>query len=198
MGGIARYTQSTLQRRFDIAAHEAGHAVIAIMLGLLGGSVTIKPAGETLGTAEYFPVLFMPRRRYRPSAKSLARANILVSLAGPVAALYFRDVPIDGRCGFDAERVYAEAKAAGIEHEVERLSSYACRLVYRHREKIVRVARELVARKSGTMSASMVHRFTFHSKAEFRRMRRQFLAIRRKRSGRSEGRYRGRDKLTLG
>jgi hypothetical protein len=164
----------------DIAAHEAGHAVIAIILGFLGGRVTIKPTTDALGTAEHFPVLFMPRRRYRPNAKSLARAGILVSLAGPIAALDLRDVPIDDSCNGDIKNAYAEAKAAGIEHEVKRLITYTHHLVHRHREKIARVAYELVERKSGTMSAHMVHRLTFHSKAEFRRMRRRLLAVRHK------------------
>jgi hypothetical protein len=165
----------------DTAVHEAGHAVIAIKLGFPSGRVTIKPTTDALGTAEYSRVLIKPRRYYRPNAKSFARAVILVNFAGPIAALYLRGVSINSRCnGGDAEQVRAEAKAAGIEHEIERLATYACRLVYRHREKIARVAYELVGRKSGTMSAHMVHRFTFHSKAEFRRMRRKLLAARRK------------------
>jgi hypothetical protein len=166
--------------KFDIAVHEAGHAVIALVLGFLGGRVTIKPTTDALGTAEHFPVLFMPRRYYRPNAKSLARAGILVSLAGPIAALDLRDVPIDSRCNGDVKNAYAGAKAAGIEHEVERLITYAHRLVHRHREKIARVAYELVERKSGTMSAYMVHRFAFQTKAEFRRKRRKMLAVKRK------------------
>ena len=166
-------------RLLDIAVHEAGHAVIALVLGFLGGRVTIKPTPDALGTAEYLRLLYMPRRYYRPNAKSLARASILVSLAGPMAS----GAPIDSRCNSDIEHAYAEAKAAGIEHEVERLAAYACCLVHRHREKIARVAHELVRRKSGTMSAYMVHRFTFHSKAEFRRMRRKLLAARRKKPG---------------
>jgi hypothetical protein len=97
---------------FDIAVHEAGHAVIAIVLGFLGGRVTIKPTPDALGTAWHYPVLFMPRRHYRPNAKSLARAGILVSLAGPMAALDLRDAPIDSRCNSDAENAYAKAKAA--------------------------------------------------------------------------------------
>ena len=52
--------------------------------------------------------------------------------------------------------------------------------MYRHREKIASVAYELVERKSGTMSAYMVHRLTFYTKAEFRRMRRTLLAAKRK------------------
>jgi hypothetical protein len=168
----------------DTAVHEAGHAVITIILGFLGGRVTIQPTPDALGTAEYSRVLFMPRRYYCPNAKSFARAVILANFAGPIAALYLRGVPIDSSCnGGDAEQVYTEAKAAGIEHEVERLAAYACRLVHRHREKIARVACELVERKSGTMSAHMVHRLTFHSKAEFRRKRRKLLAVRRKMMG---------------
>ena len=167
--------------KFDIAVHEAGHAVIALVLGFLGGRVTIKPTADALGTAEHFPVLFMPRRYYRPkNPKSLARAGILVSLAGPIAALDLRDAAIDSRSNDDIKNAYAKAKAAGIEHEVERLITYAHRLVHRHREKIARVAYELAERKSGTMSAYMVHRFAFHTKAEFRRMRRKMLAARRK------------------
>ena len=95
----------------DIAVHEAGHAVVALILGFRGGRVTIKPTADALGTAEYFQLLYMPRRYYRPNAKSLARAVILVRLAGPIAALYLRDVPIDGRCNSaHAERVYAERR----------------------------------------------------------------------------------------
>ena len=154
--------------------------MIILILGFSGGRVTVKPARNARGTAEYSRVLIKPRRYYRPNAKSFARAVILANFAGPIAALYLRGVPIDSRWnGGDAEQVYAEAKAAGIEHEVDRLATYACRLVYRHREKITRVAYELVRRKSGAMSAYMVHRFTFHSKAEFRRMRRKRLAARR-------------------
>jgi hypothetical protein len=67
------------------------------------------------------------------------------------------------------------------------LTAYARRLVHRHREKIARVAYELVERKSGTLSEHMVHRLTFHSKAEFRRKRRKLLAARRKQINRSSG-----------
>jgi hypothetical protein len=167
----------------DIAVHEAGHAVIARVLGFLGGRVTIKPTTDALGTAEYFRVFYKPRRYYRPpNAKSLARAVILVQMAGPIAAFCFRDVPMDASCGGDFERAIAEAKAAGIEHERKRLIRYAYHLVQRHHEKITRVASELVERKSGTMSAYMVHRFTFHSKTEFRRMRRKMLAAQKERT----------------
>ena len=71
---------------------------------------------------------------------------------------------MDASCDGDFKRAIAEAKAAGIEHERKRLIRYAYHLVQRHHEKITRVASELVERKSGTMSAYMVHRFTFHSK----------------------------------
>jgi hypothetical protein len=171
-----------LERLFDIAVHEAGHAVIALVLGLIGGTVTIKPTPDALGTAKYSPVLIRPRRYYRPNAKSLARAGILVTLAGPVAALDLCGVRIDSRCNDDANSVYTEAKAAGIEHEVHRLTAYTRRLVMRHRDKIGRVADELYQRKSGTMSSYMVRRFTYHSRAEWRAMRRKLLAARRKRA----------------
>ena len=74
------------------------HTLWPLALGFLGGRVTIKPTTDALGTAEYFQLLYKPRRYYRPNAKSLARAVILVRFAGPIAALYLRDVPIDGRC----------------------------------------------------------------------------------------------------
>ena len=112
--------------------------------------MTIKPTTDALGTAEYFRVFYKPRRYYRPpNAKSLARAVILVQMAGPIAAFCFRDVPMDASCGGDFERAIAEAKAAGIEHERKRLIRYAYHLVQRHHEKITRVASELVERKSG-------------------------------------------------
>ena len=72
-----------LDYRLDIAVHEAGHAVIARVLGFLGGRVTIKPTTDALGTAEYFRVFYKPRRYYRPNAKSLARAVILVRWLAP-------------------------------------------------------------------------------------------------------------------
>lgn len=173
--------KAPLNDRLDIAMHEARHAVIARVLGLLGGPVTIKPTTDALGTAEYSRVLYKPRRYYRPNTKSLARAVILVQMAGPMAAFCLRGVRMDARCGDDFERAIAEAKAAGIERERKRLNQYAYHLVQRHHEKITRVASELVERKSGTMSAYMVHRFTFHSKTEFRRMRRKMLAAQKKR-----------------
>ena len=138
----------------DILMHDAGHAVVALVLGFLGGRVTIKPTTDALGTAEYFRVFYKPRRYYHPNTKSLARAVILVHMAGPIAAFYLRDVPMDASCNDDFKNAYAEANTAGIEHERKRLNQYAFRLVQRHCEKITRVASELVERKSGgTMSA---------------------------------------------
>jgi hypothetical protein len=171
--------------RFDIAVHEAGHAVVALVLGFVVTKVTIKPTPTTpeehgemlLGRMEY---ISDESRGYRRNPKSMARAQILVALGGPCAGFIMRRINIDADgCIGDFVSVFTKAKEAGIEHEVDRLIRYACRMVIRHYEKIARVAHELDRRKHGTLNWYWVHRHAYHTRSQWRALRRKVLARRR-------------------
>jgi len=163
---------------FDVAVHEAAHFVIANMFGLLNGEVTIKPTETARGLAICYPYFLWPNRQRRPNSKSIARARILVYMAGPVAAYIMRDVNIaDDRNGSDIEEISVLAKDANIEHEVKRLETYAFQLVVRHWKMIERLAIALCRQK--TLSEHRARHLIKCSDEEWRALRRKFRELRK-------------------
>ena len=121
-----------LQRR-GTAHHEAGHAVVAAVLGLAGGSVTIEPdhdsAGHTYVPDPWATLWHWEQRGKLRDASSAFLATVIARMAGAETE------PLDDWPKFEA-----------------RLRAQTRRLIRRHRQSILRVAEALIER--GTLQAN--------------------------------------------
>jgi ATP-dependent Zn protease len=139
------------------AIHEAGHAVIARVLGLSSGSVTIKPSddGEELGHA----VVGDPVRDWQRGEgprRPLMEDHVVTLYAGGeaereiLASAVVGDGPDFNKarsciCQFGVRGATFVGDEVWEKYE-ERLRKRAALLVQRHRKKIERVAQALVER----------------------------------------------------
>ena len=95
--------------RVATATHEAGHAVVARLLGLQFKSVTIVASESALGCVSFDPPpsWFTPDTEWNDDIRRLAHAFIVVSLAGPVAesTLTGHDRPLVGSWDHDYSNI---------------------------------------------------------------------------------------------
>ncbi|MEW6440720.1 MAG: hypothetical protein AB1640_07245 [bacterium] len=86
-GGMAKRPESEELKR--TAYHEAGHAVLAIILPFMEeiASVTIVPAGEYRGTVRWQTSCYSAAPRTRAEKRTWAEAQIAMFLAGEMAAI---------------------------------------------------------------------------------------------------------------
>jgi ATP-dependent Zn protease len=140
------------EARWPIAVHEAGHAVIGRVVGMVCGDCSIMPdhnssgnviVGDPYKTWE----VWEERGRYREFS-TVMLGRVLTFMAGTAA-----ETVVLGKCeGGNYDDLYQVAcmldDVYGEDRErIEgRLWAAAGRLVRRHREKIERVATELMAR----------------------------------------------------
>ena len=146
----------------NTAIHEAGHAVIAIVLGLSVRGATIIPDGNSAGHIIYGTApedtweKWLERGKYRTLA-SVVRARIISTMAGAEA-----ERELIGYCdGGDGDDVYQVTCMADSElmptlsdewAPLElRMRRQTRRLVKRHRENIKLIANALAERR--TLSA---------------------------------------------
>ena len=161
--------------RWDDAIREAGHATIATLLGVPVILATIKPSAGMRGQVIYL-------HHDAEVDLEVMRTRIIVCLAGPIAASLLHGVGIDDIGNHDDyDFIFRAVEAEDLWDEADHLITYTKQLVLEHRDKILRVAVELYRRRSGTMNGYMVHRFTYHTRSEWRALRRKVLARRRAR-----------------
>lgn len=157
-------------RDYATAIHEAGHAVIGRVLGMICGHATIEPDEDSGGhaiMADPWEILGVwdgnaPGEGFRRHGQieSVYRARILTFMAGWAA-----EVELLGGCwGGDGDDRYQialmfeEIPIPGYQHDDDgtakryeaRLRERARGLVRRHREAIQRVATALIARRTIT------------------------------------------------
>jgi hypothetical protein len=153
-----RLPRRTPEQERATAIHEAGHAVVARVLGLLCGKVTIK-ANYRTATSGYGIIAdpwlvidcWEQRGEYRPSEAAF-RGRILAYMAGREA-----EEELLGHCqGGDHDDQYqialmlmelyrAEERQAKVER---RLRIFARNLVRRHRPKIEALSRALIEQRT--------------------------------------------------
>jgi ATP-dependent Zn protease len=177
------------RREWHTAIHEAGHAVIGRMLGMVCGQVTIIPnlSEETAGVAITHDqwVTFgawEKRDKYR-DVSSVVRGRIMTLMAGAEA-----EVVCIGRCrGGDTDDRFQVALMMeeiripndDIVRYARRLRAKTRALVQRHRHKIEHVAKALTERR--TISGKNVDRLLRQvTSAEERRVVRRVRKARRK------------------
>ena len=145
-----------MTKRRCTAYHEAGHAVMSIVLGLSVNSVTIVRSRDSLGCVKSPPVLGYEDRT-RSGRRRLARAHIVSSYAGLEAQKLVDPDPKDFAGEHDDENARWLSReyhvfprilnCVGDEyHEayLERLRGEARRLVRKHRPAIDAVAEALL------------------------------------------------------
>ena len=151
------------------AIHEAGHAVIGRVLGMICGHATIVADDDSAGhgiVADPWSILaqWEQRERYR-DASTVFHGRMMSFMAGALA-----EVEFFGKCeGGDGDdqwqiAIMAEAGAnvpkrtgaweADRDRHIERLRVRAARLVRRHRQSIAKVAAALSER--GTLTAEEI------------------------------------------
>jgi ATP-dependent Zn protease len=160
-----------------IAVHEAGHAVIARVLTLSAGSVTIKPeyarrAGELSSaghaiTDEPNACIYQWARRgkVRDAKNAMWFGRIVAFMAGAEAEI----VILGSTMGGDGDdRYQIDLMADEVECDPDqwrrieaRLRAMTQTLVRRHRDKIERVADALLAKK--TLSAATIDKLAGRS-----------------------------------
>jgi hypothetical protein len=154
------------------AHHEAGHAVIARVLGLLGGAATIvaNHIFQSFGgsesypaaTIEYWhrPVLEGGNMRSLPCAY---RAEVMMGMAGHEAELECLATNVVSHSGDHVDlndidelllKIYPSASPAELFRHQDRLRRMTRALVRRHRDKIERVACALLQHR--TLSGSAI------------------------------------------
>jgi ATP-dependent Zn protease len=167
-----------MQRKTYTAFHEAGHAVIGRVLGLVCGSVTIVPDAVGLGCAATKSPLatldeWDARGRSRFNGRDLRsvyRAYIMQLMAGREAAELccgpggsfigdgddIRQIEHLIHCTYDLDCSYFDLPRCDPigDFNLDRLRKATRGLCIRHREKIERVARTLV--KHGTLSPEAI------------------------------------------
>ena len=151
-----------LQRR-GTAHHEAGHAVVAAVLGLAGGSVTIEPdhdsAGHTYVPDPWATLWHWEQRGKFRDASSAFLATVIARMAGAEAeSVLLGQVALGDGDDRDQINLLAESE---IEIPLDdwpkfeaRLRAQTRRLIRRHRQSILRVAEALIER--GTLQANEV------------------------------------------
>ena len=168
-----------MQRKTYTAYHEAGHAVIDCVLGLVSGSVTVLPDAVGLGCATIKSPLatldeWDARGRSRFNGhdlRSVYRAYIMALMAGREAAELCcgpgGDFVGDGddirqiehliHRTYDLDLAYfglPDRHSTSGDFNLDRLRSATRGLCIRHREKIERVARALL--RHGTLSSETI------------------------------------------
>jgi ATP-dependent Zn protease len=144
---------------WSTAVHEAGHAVVARVLGLQCGKVTIaanyrtRDAGYGVIADPWAAVARWDERgKYRPAEAAL-RARVIAYMAGREA-----EEELLGHCpGGDGDDQYQIALMLDTLGQTElepRLRTFARAIVRRHRSKIEALARALMERR--TMSDKQV------------------------------------------
>jgi ATP-dependent Zn protease len=142
-----------------IAYHEAGHAVITVVLGLTVHNVTIVPNGDDLGAC-WKPGMLGYRTANRRELRSLARDHIICLYAGMHAErLVDLNAPdfhgeSDEMTAFDLSKRYEVfprvLEFVGDENHLAYLSSLRAesrRLVRRHQKVIQKVAQALLVQR---------------------------------------------------
>lgn len=145
--------------RKQTAIHEAGHAVVARVLGVAAGEVTIRPTeDQSIGHSIIADPRFIWQRG--DGSKSKAAKSFAVALFAGAEAERLILQSQDVGDGIDRERATACLAWAGavrgasfvgddvFERHEERLRGRAAQLVQQHRLKIERVADALIERQT--------------------------------------------------
>ena len=131
--GMMQEATSDEDRRLEIALHEAGHAVISRVVGLVGSKATIVPTATSGGTAWW---------RHDNGIKS-----VLACLAGRAATEVILGHATDEGCRFDDETAMRLLTTGN--GDVEREDWYARKV----REDLLRECRKLVRQHRGAIEA---------------------------------------------
>jgi ATP-dependent Zn protease len=147
-----RSAEFLANRRRHIAYHEAGHAVIALILGYKVGKVTIKPRYSqlTLGRTEGI----QPGEASSNRVVDREATDIKIDLAGPLAEQLINPAPFDelieNGSGGDWRSARRTARSFGLntpreaEILIVRYALESAVLVQQHQEAITRVAAALL------------------------------------------------------
>lgn len=158
--GFSMASVSLTASNFWTPVHEAGHAVISRVLGLVSGSVTIQPnvaegeAGHAITFDRWQTIdAWEERGKYR-DISSAVRAQIIAVMAGAEAEFIILGRTATG----DSDDRYhialmADSSDSGFTPATwavyePRLRRQAQRLVRKHRNRIQRVANALVERET--------------------------------------------------
>jgi hypothetical protein len=145
------------------ACHEAGHAVIGRVLGLLCGGVTIEPDDDSIGHAiirdPWLTIQDWEDRKHFRDPASAFRGTIMARMAGREAELEILGAQGDEGHNDDDERQIArlmeDAEPWGDPDRFKtRLRAKTRGLVSRHRQSIERVVRALLNR--GELASAVV------------------------------------------
>lgn len=153
---------STIDRRHT-AYHEAGHAVIGLILGYEVSKVTIRPRYSYLGMA------WTSRKRHSSQGSTEVQAgstesddfgHICIELAGPLAEQLVNSAPFEELIwrGSEGDWQAAQRRARRIDRRrahalIDLLMEETRPLVEQHREAIARVAAALLERETLTGDA---------------------------------------------
>jgi hypothetical protein len=173
--------------RWKVAVHEAGHAVIARVLTLAAGRVSIRPNYRSRSrgvNVTHSPAAcraaWVKRGKVRASYNAVYLARIICTMAGAEAEADLLSLLTNGD-GNDREQIELMARKltgydwARLEPRLRRMTRM---LVHRHRARIVRVAMALIARieLSTKEVDQLVGRSVDDVKANGPRLRRRFRA----------------------
>jgi Peptidase family M41 len=152
-GSLMNYTEKQIadgERGIGVAYHEAGHAVIGRVLGLLCGEVTIIPSRTALGGA----VVRQIPPRDQPMPHGLLVCYVKQLMAGREAEKVCWTV-LD-ECGDENDRAMIDELRINSEHYGDRplylgsLRGVTARLVRQHKRSIEAVALTLIERQTMT------------------------------------------------
>ncbi len=165
-------TVRKLNRLKNTAYHEAGHAVIARVLTLACGGASIKPNRSSYGRSagvhyEICGEEWTKRGKRRGTARNRQRAAldaaIMTAMAGVEAEVEIFGASLDGSGEADMARVEEWSFDEPVDWHKRgvRLRAMTCMLIRRHRDRIERVARELL--KTTTMSGRQLDKLVGRS-----------------------------------
>jgi ATP-dependent Zn protease len=150
------------------AYHEAGHAVIGRVLTVASGGVTIRPSQDAWGqsiVADPYACLYQWEKRGKVRAlDSVWRARIMAYMAGAETEIVLLGHPPAGdswdrsQIGHMARELCYSPSWGKLE---PRLRAMTCMLIRRHRARIERVAKALLAKT--TLSAKQVDKLSGRS-----------------------------------